>query len=152
MNIVMPSTHTSLHYHLVWSTKDRRNLIESAWKPRLHQWLGGCIKALDGVPLAIGGVADHVHCLVGLKATHCLADFMRVLKSESSEWIHQELRQPIFQWQEGYGAFTVSPGTRKRVESYLRNQERRHKTKSFQEEYVELLEQAGIKYDEKYLW
>jgi len=152
MNNAMPSTHTSLHYHLVWSTKDRRNLIESTWKPRLHQWLGGCIKALEGVPLAIGGVSDHVHCLVGLTANHCIADFMRVLKSESSEWIHQELRQPKFQWQEGYGAFTVSPGMRKRVEGYIRNQERRHKTRSFQEEYVELLEQAGIEYDANYLW
>lgn len=152
MNTAMPSTHTSLHYHLVWSTKDRRNLIESAWRARLHQWLGGCVKGLEGAPLAIGGVADHVHCLVGLKATHCVADFMRVLKSESSKWIHKELRQSIFQWQEGYGAFTVSPSMRKRVESYIRNQERRHKTKSFQQEYVELLEQAGIEYDDKYLW
>lgn len=75
-----------------------------------------------------------------------------MLKSESSEWIHQELRQSIVQWQEGHGAFTVSPGMRKRVESYIRNQERRHKTKSFQEEYVDLLEQAGIKYEAKYLW
>lgn len=148
----MPSTHTSLYYHLVWSTKDRRNSIDAAWKARLHAWLGGCITALDGAPLAIGGVADHVHCLVGLKPTHCLSDFMRVLKSESSEWIHDELRVPIFQWQEGYGAFTVSPSARKRVESYIRNQERHHRAKTFQEEYVELLEQAGIQYDEKYLW
>ncbi len=148
----MPSTHTSLHYHLVWSTKDRRNLIDAAWMPRLHEWLGGCIKGLEGAPLAIGGVADHVHCLVGLKTTHRLSDFMRVLKGESSEWIHNGLRIPIFQWQEGYGAFTVSPSARKRVESYIRNQERHHKTKSFQEEYIELLQQAGIEYDEKYLW
>jgi putative transposase len=87
-----------------------------------------------------------------LKPTHCLSDFMRVLKGESSEWIHNELQIPIFQWQEGYGAFTVSPSARKRVESYIRNQERHHRTKSFQEEYVELLQQAGIEYDEKYLW
>lgn len=148
----MPSTHTSLHFHLVWSTKDRRNLIEPSWKPRLHEWLGGCIKGLEGTPLAVGGVADHVHCLVGLRPTHCLSDFMRVLKGESSEWIHNELRASIFQWQEGYGAFTVSPSARRRVMSYIRNQERHHKIKSFQEEYIELLQQAGIEYDEKYLW
>ena len=148
----MPSTHTCLHYHLVWSTKDRRNLIELDWRPRLHAWLGGCIKALDGTPLAVGGVADHVHCLVGLKATHCLADFMRVLKSESSEWVHKEIRLRDFQWQEGYGAFTVSPGMRKKVEAYIRNQERHHAKKTFQQEYVELLVQAGIEYEEKYLW
>ena len=148
----MPSTHTSLHYHLVWSTKDRRNLIEPSWRPRLHAWLGGCIKVLDGVPLAVGGVADHVHCLVGLKATHCLSDFMRVVKSESSEWIHTDIQLPVFQWQEGYGAFTVSPNSREKVVSYIRNQETHHATKTFQEEYLELLQQAGIEYDERFLW
>jgi hypothetical protein len=127
-------------------------MIEPAWRARLHQWLGGCIKALGGLPLAIGGVADHVHCLSGLKPTHCLADFMRVLKSESSEWVHKEIHVRSFQWQEGYGAFTVSPGARKKVESYIRNQEKHHAKKSFQQEYVELLTQAGIEYEDKYLW
>lgn len=145
----MPSTHTSRYHPLVWSTKDRRKPIDAAWKPRLHAWLGGCIKALDGAPLAIGGVTDHIQCLVGLKPTHRLPDFMRVLKGESSESIHDELRLSTFQWQEGYGAFTVSPGARKRVESYIRNQEPHHRTTTFQEEYVELLKQAGIEYDEK---
>ncbi len=84
-------------------------MIAPAWKDRLQAWLGGCVRELGGVAVAVGGMTDHTHCLAGLKATHCLSDFMRVLKSESSEWVHGELNEPLFQWQEGYGAFTVSP-------------------------------------------
>lgn len=148
----MPSTHLSLHYHLVWSTKDRRPLIAPAWKDRLHAWLGGCVRELGGVAVAAGGMPDHVHCLVGLKATHCLSDFMRVLKSESSEWVHKDMGEPLFQWQEGYGAFTVSPSQLDKVRQYVLNQVEHHRVKTFQEEYVELLKRAGVSYDEKYLW
>jgi putative transposase len=148
----MPSTHTSLHYHLVWSTKDRRNTIDSQWRERLHAWLGGNIRAQNGVALIVGGVADHVHALIGLRATHCLADVVRILKSESSEWIHNELRIPTFEWQEGYGAFTVSPTQLDVVRHYIANQEEHHRAKTFQEEYVELLQRAEIQYDAKYLW
>lgn len=104
----MPSTHVSLHYHVVFSTKERHPWIDSAWREDLHGYLGGCVKKLDGVPVEIGGVADHVHLLVGLRATHCLADVVREIKTASSRWIHEELRVPRFGWQEGYGAFTVS--------------------------------------------
>jgi putative transposase len=148
----MPSTHVSLHYHLIWSTKERRNLIANAWKDRLHAWLGGCVRELGGVAVAIGGMADHVHCLAGLKTTHCLSDFMRVVKGESSEWVHKELHEALFQWQEGYGAFTVSPSQIDKVRKYILNQEEHHRTKTFQEEYVELLKRAGVEYDERYLW
>jgi len=148
----MPSTHVSLHYHLVWATKDHQKSIHPAWKDRLHAWLGGCVRELGGVAIAAGGVSDHVHCLAGLKATHRLSDFMRVLKSESSEWIHKELHVATFQWQEGYGAFTVSPSQIKNVQKYILNQEEHHRSKTFQEEYVELLTRAGVEYDERYLW
>jgi putative transposase len=69
----MPSTHLSLHYHLVFSTKDRIGLIVPAWRQHLHAFLGGIVKNMNGIPEAIGGVADHVHLLIGLNATHCLA-------------------------------------------------------------------------------
>jgi REP element-mobilizing transposase RayT len=80
----MPSTYLSLHYHLVFSTKDRTPLIQRSWRPRLHESLGGTLAGLDGFPQGVGGTADHVHLIVGLKATHCLADFMRDLKKASS--------------------------------------------------------------------
>jgi REP element-mobilizing transposase RayT len=147
----MPSTYTSLHYHLVWSTKERRNLIEAAWKPRLHAWLGGAVRAQDGVALAVGGMSDHVHVLAGLKPTSCLADVMRVIKSESSEWIHREFPRQPFAWQEGYFAVTVSPSQIDKVRKYVLNQEEHHRNKTFQEELLEFLQMAGIEYDERYL-
>jgi len=148
----MPSTYTSLHYHLGWSTKERRNLIELAWKSRLHAWLGGAVREQGGVALAVGGMSDHVHVLAGLRATNCLADVMRVVKSESSEWIHGELAAPLFEWQQGYFAVTVSPSQIDKVRKYVLNQEEHHRKKTFQEELMEFLQMAGIEYDERYLW
>ena len=98
----MSSTHLSLHYHLVFGTKNHETSITSDWRDRLHAYLGGVIRTLDGVPEAIGGVADHVHLLVGLRATHTLADVLRELKSVSSKWVHEEMGVQSFAWQEGY--------------------------------------------------
>jgi REP element-mobilizing transposase RayT len=97
----MGSTYYSLHYHWVCSTKERRPFIQPDWRPRLHEYLGGTIRGLVGMPLKIGGVVDHVHALIGLKPTHCLSDLVRELKKASSVWAatHHE-RQ--FEWQEGY--------------------------------------------------
>ena len=79
----MPSTHTSLHYHLVFSTKERVPVISTDWRGRLHAYLGGIVKGLEGVPLAIGGIEDHVHLVVGLKSSHRLDYFLRDLKADS---------------------------------------------------------------------
>ena len=108
----MASTYLSLHYHIVYSTKNRAPFIKDAWIAQLHDYLGGTVIGLGGFPQGIGGVADHVHLLVGLKATHCLADFMRELKKASSVWVHETIGQGDFAWQEGYSAFTVSPTAR----------------------------------------
>jgi putative transposase len=148
----MPSTHTSLHYHLVFSTKERIRFIKSDWREELHRYLGGTIKAMDGTPLNVGGVEDHVHLLVGLKATHTLADVVRELKSSSSKWIHQDLGRKRFGWQDGYGGFTVSRSNLDQVRRYVADQEKHHERRSFQDEYVELLNRHGIEFDEKYLW
>ena len=147
----MPSTYLSLHYHLVFSTKNREPMIASEWRGRLHDYLGGTIRGLGGFPEGIGGVADHVHLLVGLKATHCLADVMRELKKASSSWVHDETGLRSFAWQEGYAAFTVSTTSRDAVRHYIANQEEHHRIKPFREELVEMLRKAGVEYDPKYL-
>jgi REP element-mobilizing transposase RayT len=148
----MPSTHLSLHYHLVFSTKDRAGTISPIWRPRLHAFLGGVVNQLDGVPEKIGGVSDHVHLLIGLKATHRLADVLREIKSVSSRWVHEEIGLQPFAWQEGYGAFTVSSTQLGAVSDYIERQEEHHRTQSFQDEYREFLERAAVKYDERFLW
>ena len=123
----MPSTHLSLHYHLVFSTKDRAPLIVPGWRERLHAFLGGIVKQLDGTPEAIGGVADHVHLLIGLRATHCLADVMREIKCVSSRWVHEEIGERAFAWQEGYGGFTVGAPQCMDVRSTIARQEEHHR-------------------------
>ena len=147
----MPSTYLSLHYHLVFSTKNRLPFIEVAWRSRLYEYMGGTIRGLGGFPQGIGGVADHVHLLIGLKATHCLADVLRDIKKAASVWVHDEIRVRDFAWQEGYAAFTVSATARDAVKHYIANQEEHHRTKSFREELIGMLEKAGIEYDPKYL-
>lgn len=114
--------------------------------------MGGTIGGLGGVALAVGGTADHVHLLVGLRATHAPADVLRELKSESSRWVHSVQSVSTFAWQEGYAAIAVSPSHLENVRRYVLAQEEHHRTKTFQEEYRELLVKCGIPFDEKYLW
>jgi REP element-mobilizing transposase RayT len=148
----MPSTHTSLHIHLVFSTKERLPLIDAGWRPDLHAFLGGCLKRLDAFPQEIGGIADHVHLLVGIKPVHAIADLVREAKRVSSEWIKDEHRVTRFAWQEGYGAFSVSKSSVPSIREYIRQQEKHHRRRTFQEEYLEFLKKHGVEYDERYLW
>jgi REP element-mobilizing transposase RayT len=147
----MSSTHLSLHYHLVFGTKDHEPLITSTWCDRLHAYLGGLIRTLDGVPEAVGGASDHVHLLVGLRATHTLADVLRETKSVSSAWVVEDVGVRSFAWQEGYGAFTVSPSQLENVRAYIQQQEEHHRTRTFREEYLALLQRSGVEFDERYL-
>jgi REP element-mobilizing transposase RayT len=148
----MPATHLSLHYHLVFSTKERYPFILQEWRSDLHAYLGGMVKGLNRVPLAIGGVADHVHLLVGLRATHRLDYVIGHVKADSSGWVHKRVGQRKSEWQSGYLGLTVSPSQIERVRRYVLNQESHHRRKSFQDEYLELLKLSGIEYDSRYLW
>jgi REP element-mobilizing transposase RayT len=99
----------------------------------------------------VGGVSDHVHLLIGLRATHCLADVLRELKSVSSGWIRDEIGVRNFAWQEGYGGFMVSASQRETVRRYVEQQEEHHRTRTFREEYLELLRRHKIEFDVRYL-
>ena len=146
----MGSTFFSLHYHIVFSTKDRRPLIRAEWRPRVHSYLGGIIRGMNGVAEIVGGVDDHVHILASLRPVHCIADVMRDMKKDSTNWVKQNF-EGRFAWQEGYAAFTVSPSATDSVRDYIANQEVHHRKYSFVDELKELLERAGITYEEKYL-
>jgi len=145
------STFLSLHYHIVFSTKNRAPFIKDSWLERLHEYIGGTVAGLGGFPQKTGGVADHVHLLVGLKATHCLADFMRELKKSTSVWVHEEIGEDAFGWQEGYAAFTVSPTARDAVKHYIASQAEHHRIKPFREELIEMLRRAEIEFEERFL-
>jgi REP element-mobilizing transposase RayT len=146
----MGSTFLSLHYHIVFSTKERRPFLRDSWRATMHEYLGGTVRGLGGIPEAIGGVADHVHLLVGLRATHCLADFMQELKKATSVWA-KDNHEPEFAWQDGYAAFTVSYTHIGAVTEYIRTQEEHHRQTDFVEELKQLLEKNGVEYKPEYL-
>ena len=145
------STYASLHYHIVFSTKHRTNFIHRSWAERLHDYLGGIVKSLDGYPQGIGGIEDHVHLLVGLKPAILIPDFMRELKKASSRWVHETIGQDEFRWQEGYSIFSVSASARSAVLKYIGNQREHHRVKSYREELIEMLQKAEVECDPKYL-
>jgi putative transposase len=148
----MSSTHLSLNYHIVFSTKNREPWIAASWRDDLYGFIGGCVRKLDGVLLAAGGIADHIHLLAGLSATHSLARVVQDIKRASSQWVHEKHHRAGFAWQEGYGGFTVSPSRVEGVKTYIRAQGEHHRAKTFAEEYLELLQESGIEFDERYLW
>ena len=148
----MPQTHLSLHYHLVFHTKRNLPVIAADWRNRLHEFLGGCVNTAGGVPITIGGTNDHVHLVIGLKATHRLADVVKDIKVASSKWVHSEIGVLKFGWQNGYGAFTVSTSQLDRVRKYVLGQEEYHRKRTSKDEYVKLLKMAGVDYEERFLW
>ena len=148
----MPATHLSLHYHIIFSTKERHPFVSDDWRNRLHEYLGGLVHRAEGFPEAVGGTADHVHLLVSLRATTTLASFVQDIKQTSSRWIHETMGVKNFAWQQGYGAFTVSVSNSAAVRKYIANQVEHHRKMTFQEEYILFLKKHGVKYDEKFLW
>lgn len=146
----MSSTLTSLYYHLIFSTKHREPTIAPGWRTKFHEYLGGTVRGLSGVSLGVNGTADHVHLLVSLKASHCLADFMRELKKASSVWVAEHLRNRQFKWQEGYAAFSVSASSCEAVRSYIARQEEHHREKSSRDELLEFLAKCGVEFDTRY--
>ncbi|TWU10027.1 IS200/IS605 family transposase [Allorhodopirellula heiligendammensis] len=145
------STFHSINLHITFATKHRTPWIKREWIGRLHEYLGGIVRQLDAKPLKIGGVEDHVHLLIGMKPIHPLSDFMRELKRSSSKWVHETILHAPFQWQEGYAAFSVSPPSCSVVARYIANQREHHRKRSFREELISMLDEAGVQYDPQYL-
>jgi len=146
----MGSTYVSLHYHIVFSTKDRQPLMTRQWRDAMHRYLGGTVEGLNGTPRCIGGVSDHVHLSVSLTATHDIAGFVRELKKATSVWAAKKYCKE-FAWQEGYAAFSVSASLREKVRRYIDSQEEHHAKVSFIDELKRLLKKHEVEYDPKYL-
>jgi REP element-mobilizing transposase RayT len=148
----MPGTHSSLYLHLVCGTHGREPLFTADLRPRAFEFMGGIVRGERGVLMAAGGVDDHFHLLVSWRTDGTIADLMREVKSRSSRWLHQTFAHLRgFAWQEGYAAFTVSRSQVGVVDRYIRGQEEHHRTRTFMEELVLLLEAHGVEYDPRYL-
>lgn len=149
----MPSTYTSLLYHIVFSTKDRRPFLNPKLRAELFPYIDGIVSKFDGVTLEIGGVEDHVHMLLRLPADLAVSDALRLIKSNSSKWAgeRRDLTR-VFAWQTGYSAFTVSKSQVPSVRKYIRNQERHNQRLTFKQELLSLLIKHEIDYDRRFLW
>lgn len=149
----MGQTFTSLHYHLVFSTKNRLPQIAGKLRERLYDYMGGIIKGERGRLLDVGGTEDHVHLLAALPAHPSVADFLRLIKANSSKWVHETFAQHrTFAWQSGYGAFSVSRSNDGAIRQYIASQAEHHLRMTFQEELLEFLHRHDIPYDERYIW
>lgn len=150
----MPQACGNVLVHLIFSTKHRGLLIGPDIRSDLCAYLGGIVRGMRGTALCINGTADHVHMLVRIRPSQSVAEMARVVKTNSSRWLHEKGKAD-FAWQAGYGAFSVSesnaPGLRQYIE-YIEGQEQHHAGRSFQEEFRAFLKKNGIAYDERYVW
>ena len=148
----MSHTYSKILLHAVFSTKQRRPLIDDAWSDRLYSYIGGIVRENGANLLRAGGVSDHVHLLLETKTSHAPSDLLRLIKTNSSGWLHDEHLSPGFAWQTGYGIFSVSRSQQDAVVAYIDGQAEHHRQQSFQDELRALLKRHGIEFDEQYLW
>jgi REP element-mobilizing transposase RayT len=148
----MASTFTNLLFHIVFSTKNRLPAIHGSLREPLYEYMGGIIRSEGGILLEIGGVPDHVHLLARSKASIAISDFIGHIKAGSSKWHNgKNTKSDHFEWQAGYGAFSVSESQVSKVRKYIQTQEAHHAKVSFKDELISLLKKHGIEYDERYL-
>lgn len=149
----MANSYTSLHIHVVFSTKNREKILDQKIRNELWPYMGGIARENRMIPLAVGGVEDHSHLLLCIPPALSVSKGVQIIKTGSSRWLHENFRiHRYFAWQVGYGAFSVSPRRIDQTVQYINNQEVHHKGRSFQEEYLRFLQESRIEYDERYLW
>ena len=149
----MSHSYVSNLMHCTFGTKDRHPFIDSDLESRLWPYIGGIARENRMKALAIGGTADHVHALLSLPGMMSFAKAVQLIKGGSSKWVHDTFpRHEKFEWQEGYGAFSVSASQAGKTIAYITNQKEHHRKKSFQEEFLELLKKHGIEYDSRYVF
>jgi len=149
----MAGTFSQLYIQAVFAVKGRENLIALPWRDELHKYIAGIIKGKEQKSIIVNGVADHVHCFVGLKPSMAISDLIRDIKNNSTNFINsKKFVKGKFAWQEGYGVFSYSHSQINDVYSYILNQQEHHKKQTFKEEYLEFLNRFGVPYDERYLF
>jgi putative transposase len=149
----MANTYTALHYHLIFSTKNRQCWIRPEIEKRIWKYLGGIARENKMKPLKTGGIDDHIHMLLGAPPILSPSKIAQLIKGGSSAWIHDTFPElAAFAWQDGFGAFTVSKSHVPQVSSYIENQRQHHRKRTFKEEYLALLERHEVDYDKRYLW
>jgi len=149
----MGHTYSNLLIHVIFSTKDRRPLIQAEFSDRLHEYLCGLARDEFGKAIKVGGTEDHIHGLISLRTDVAVARAMNRWKSLSAGWIHKTFSSgEDFAWQAGYGAFSVSQSNVGGVIAYIGGQAEHHTRRTFQEEFVEFLERHQVQFDMAHIW
>ncbi|MEX2350060.1 MAG: IS200/IS605 family transposase [Flavobacteriaceae bacterium] len=149
----MANTYTQIHIQVVFAVKFRHSLIQKSWKDELYKYMTAIIQNHDHKVLQINGMPDHIHILIGLRPTQALSDLMKQVKHDSTVWINsKKLTTKRFAWQEGFGAFSYSKSHVPRVIKYIQNQEEHHRIKTLNEEYINLLKENDVDYNEYYIF
>ncbi len=149
----MANTYTQLYVHVVFAVKGRANIISQNWKEKLYQYITGIITNKNQKLMVINGMPDHLHILIGFKPDCILSDLIRDVKANASKWINEnKFVMGKFEWQPGFGAFSVNQSQIKTVVHYIVNQEEHHKRKTFREEYIDFLKTYQIDFKDEYLF
>lgn len=149
----MPGTFSQIYIQVVFAVKGRQSLIHNSWEDDLYKYITGIVQNKEQKMLAINGMPDHIHFLIGMKPSCCLSDLVREIKKASNEFIKTKNFCPQkFNWQEGFGAFSYSHSNLDPVITFIRNQKEHHKKRSFKEEYVEFLNKFEIEHKLEYLF
>ena len=149
----MANTFTQIYIQIVFAVQNRLSLLAPSWRTELFKYTTGIIKRRGQKLIVINGVADHIHIFVGMTPTIAISDLVRDIKAGSSAFVNQRrFTNGTFHWQEGFGAFSYSHADIDRVVRYILNQEEHHRKKTFREEYLEMLKEFAVEYDERYLF
>ena len=149
----MPNTYTQLYIHFVFAVKYRMAIIQPEWEEQLHRYITGIVQNNGHKLLAMNSVTDHSHLFIGLNPNQSISELMRLVKGDSSEFVNKQgFTKRKFQWQEGYGAFSNSNSQIDSVIKYINNQKEHHRKKSFKEEYLNILKDYSVNYDEQYVF
>jgi len=147
------STFSQIYIQVVFAVKGRQSLIQANWEEELYKYISGIITNKGQKLIAINGVSDHIHILIGLKPACRLSDLLREVKKSSNAFIKEKKFTKFkFDWQEGYGAFSYSHSALDNVLTYINNQKEHHRKKTFKEEYIEFLKKFEVDYKEEYLF
>ena len=149
----MPSTHHGILIHTVFSTKNRKPWIDTTWQDDLYAYIGATAREHKAAILCSGGIEDHVHLLLKMHPAYALSSTMQIIKANSSRWINEQQKtQHKFEWQRGFGAFSVSQSQVARVKKYIQKQREHHTKRSFQDEYLAILRRHAIEFDLRYVF
>jgi putative transposase len=149
----MANTYSRLYVHVVFAVRGRYNLISKSWRSKLYKYITGIVKAKKQKLMIINGVENHVHILLGIQPDIRLSELVRDIKANSARWINEHrYAVPRFEWQEGFGAFSVNPADHKQLIRYIERQEEHHQKHTFKEEYMDFLKDHDIEFVPEYIF